>query len=359
LRPGMKQPNEAGLPIDGSGVPGEETLGDAEPFSRVGSSRTEPTGSSVSAEPARVPELKAIVLGPPGSGKSSFIAALESSLIANPSNLVRRCTDNSGSTPEGEIPNGGPAEAFWERGAKSFYIELAQSPHRGVNLKLYESRGEGCSEGPTNPGHSSTWLAQARHAHLLVLCVDARDGQRAYWQSMVEHLVRDLTSLEEAPGAKDSEAELQGIIPSLSPGRTYCLPFRRVLFLLSRVDLLFERALESQNGYGFLQLIAAQEPSQLARALDPAPQLCSLLGTLIVGKVLHAVQEKAEVAVVATSSRGMGSTLRDFHGGDGLTDWRPLGIKEALEFLVTGLCTAPVAPLSRSVLGRNHFVQLL
>lgn len=368
MSPGKKYPDEEEFPVDQSGAPVEETLGDSEPFSRFGSRKEEPPSSSAPGKPTRVPELKAIVLGPPGSGKSSFIGALQRSLIANPSAVVRRClykAPHSGGTSEVGNPNEEPSGAFGEIGVERFYVELAQSP-RGVELTLHESTGNDSPEGPVEHGGSSAWAAQARGAQLLVLCVDAGTGQRDYWLSTVEQIVRDLTWLEEDPGAKDSEAELRGILPIPSSGRIHCLPFKRVLFLLSKIDLLFERALETQSGYGFLRLIAAQESSQLAHALDPVPQLCNLLGTSTVGKVLHAVQEEAEVAVAATSSRGMGSIFLDLHRGGrrsrctaGLTDGPLLGIKEALEFLVTGHCTAPVARLSRSSLQRNRFVQLL
>jgi len=161
---------------------------------------------------------------------------------------------------------------------------------------------------------------------------------------------------------------LSGILPPLrpSPSGARCLPFRRVLFLLSRVDLLLESALALHNGYGILRQFAEVEPRNLAQALDPAPQLCSLLGTATVGRLLHAMHEDAEVAVGAVSANGFGSVTDGPSAEDrgrlgdvvGLAEWCPFGVREALEFLITGTCSNTVLPLTKFDLRKRSSLRL-
>jgi hypothetical protein len=258
-------------------------------------------------------------------------------------------------------------ETLAETNAHRFYVELTQ-PVPAVELVIYESGGEQASQAYADSSLNSAWTEQARGAQLLILCVDTKESQRDFWRLALEQVVHDLAQRQEELETDESNAELRKILPTSrsTRGCAHCLPFKRVLFLLSRFDLLLETALESQNGYGFLKLITALEPRHLARALDPVPQLCSLLGTSTIGKVLHAMQEDAEIAVGAVSAKGMSLNLSRLHakargrpgGAADLAEWRPFGVKEALEFLITGQCTAPVVPLVKEDLWEKSFIRL-
>jgi GTPase SAR1 family protein len=345
-----------------------ESLGDSEPFSRVG--KPEPWDES--GEPAELRQLKAVLLGPPASGKSSFVAALQQGLIVDPSDVLRRCVPQGASTSlanrASRAVQAGErlAEPSEETDAYSFQVEVTQPPVT-IELVIYDGGGDRVFS-PTNSGTSSfdsTWLAQAQSAQILVLCVDSKAPQPAYWQSALSQLVEDLAKRQEDLRATRG---LPGILhpPQFNSAGARCLPFGRVLFLLSRIDLLIETALAQQNGFGYLRRLAGVEPRSLGRTLDPAPQLCALLGTGTVGRFLHAMPEGAEIAVGVVSARGFGS-ITDEPDAEGkglissdisLADWCPFGIREALEFLMTGEYSDPVVSLSKRDLRQRSLLRL-
>jgi hypothetical protein len=326
----------------------------------------EPAPFSEMGGQAGLAQLKAVLLGPAASGKSSFVAALEQSVILDPGDAVDRCLPRGASAwlaqRADNAVNAGErlTEPSVEMEVFGFEVELKR-PSDTVELLIHDGPGESMFSprgGGTNL-FDSTWLDEARSAQVLVLCVDAEARRRDYWRAALGQLVEDLASRRGGPRAGEA--------------RIGSLPFDRVLFLLSCIDRMCSAVLAASNGRhngsGFLRRLSAGGPSALGRALDPAPQLRALLGAAALGRVLHAVQEGAEVAVGAVSAGGFDPTSgrgrldekgRGRRGGvDTFGDWCPFGVREALEFMVTGRSSGSVVSLARRDLRPRSTVRIL
>jgi hypothetical protein len=134
-----------------------------------------------------------------------------------------------------------------------------------------------------------------------------------------------------------------------------CLHFSRVLLLVSRADVLGRLVARhlGDDGRGPDDALA------WTRRLDPALHLVQLFGWSSLSSLVGALDPEALFAGGVVSSVGIppDSDAPDGRGGDDLPDrWRPLGVLDALRFLVTGRCGGTVRPLGRRELGSSTVV---
>ena len=303
-----------------------------------------------------LPELRAVALGPSRSGKTSFVAAIAQSFLGAPEGeaacrvLPLDASNALGDRAEAAGLGSDLAEATAT--AQSFRFEVTiDRPPTALELVIYDEAGAGTAAARGDPPSplSPEWLVEARSAQLLQVCVDAASPQRDYWRRAVGQLV---SALAERGG--------NGV-------RT--LPFRRVLFVLGQVDRLAGVAIDGFRCGGrqeFLHRLADDGEYAIACALDPGRQLCELVGRPAIGRLLQALDPDAQVAAVTVSAGGFAAGQGRFDADgkrraayDDDSDWQPFGVKEALEFLVTGACSGQVVALSTADLQRPQALRLL
>lgn len=323
---------------------------------------------------ADVPSEESLLIGSPGSGKTSFLAALARAgmltvdtfstclplghatwLLRDACSSLRRCG------PLVSPPRHGGSYSFELRGRTNPDLQAAtEGPRRLVvhelsGAALFPVVGESSEVNPYANVSTGFVSERARNADHLVLCLDVLDPRPEDWQLVLIRLFDDLAS----GGSETSRGHR-------------ALRFDRVLVLFSRLDLLCQRAWEAlfppgRNGRGFVALGSAlgrARPLDLAERLDPIGQAIELVGEETLAQILSYIGPRAQLGMGFVSAGGFdlrtGFPFLDATGrptaASVLREWRPHGVLEALDFLAWGRSSATVRLIDRRVLAEYRTV---
>lgn len=372
-----------------------------------------PSNAGGEEEESRIDDC--ILLGPPGSGKTSFLAALgRAGLLSQRDEL--RCQPLGQAvwllkdTSWALSRNGALASPSTCAGSYSFAVERRRGHRREVGpttagtvifhdlyRRLFPSRADGEETEAAEASLSGNAVEQARTARYMILCIDPFYPRPDDWQTVLPTLVDNLSTAQQVASARDGQSvgctnsagRLRNSHKGLKrPVRRRALPFDRVLVLFSRVDLLCEQVLQammqgrlqaSEDGAGSIgkslgRTLSQLCPAALLRRMDLTAEAVSLVGDATISILLGAIRTGAELGIGFCSAGGF-DTHRDgrpFLGPDGraadhqsvesqdvLRGWHPFGVLEALEFLMWGHTAATVQAVDRSALLEQRGVHWL
>ncbi|MFT3776226.1 MAG: hypothetical protein QM820_63590 [Minicystis sp.] len=215
-------------------------------------------------------------------------------------------------------------------------------------------------------------IEDAASAGCLVLCVDCSVPDTDLVLSQLADRLRDFSS-RAAPTTTEPVAETWGqrLYRRVERLRGAHRPRRRVaerwlnadrfLVLLTKVDVLAEHVAAARDRASGAPA-GTTPPSAVAAVIDPVRQACALLGEVFLQQILGSLRPGAALAVGLTSARGFDSeTGRPFRaraaptwddddpegadddpGSDAveppayLKDWAPVGLRDAVIFMVRG-----------------------
>jgi hypothetical protein len=322
-----------------------------------------------------------LVMGPSGVGKTTMIAAMDQACnYANPSRT----------RPDLEFI-GGPETAALTSRAVQQILEHETIIEHTLEAAQYEFmvavRGK-AGAGPTEQAHFAfvdgpggalfptsrdmldpallDWevelLRRGQAAKGIVMCLDPNDQEHCalthrYTASLLAKLMDPLNPpwwpinevspwyvrLRDWFGLGEPERREQKILR---------LRARRFLLLLTKVDLYASALLASMHPDD----ARGCTPQQLAGQLDPVAQAAELLGDVVLRRILSALGPDAQFAIGFSSNWGFdpesgepfmpdGRTTRGLHGMSchrRPADWQPFGVREAIDFMVTGVASGPI-----------------
>ncbi len=306
--------------------------------------------------------LACALIGPKGSGKTAFVASLGRAGIFSSLEEIRVVpTGRASWLTEEALDNfrNGRTLVNPSSSKKSYAFMVSdratqrrRSPYGQLALRDLPSRSLFSSE-PRS--HESTAMQRfdfeaAHTSQALILFFDALKPRREDWQTALIRILDELSVSNSASGrdrgSEDSRAHRSG----------FRLPRKRILILLSRVDLLCTDILQRGKAQGSL-FLKGLTPGRLALRLDPLAQAVERLGLKLLRTFLTVLGTKGEVAVALTSSGGFdpetGLSVLDADGrpnnlsnGRGrspsLDLWSPCGLLESIEWLLTGRAGAAI-----------------
>lgn len=314
------------------------------------------------------PRLDVVVLGPPGSGKTAFVAAAALGHADRPGSPVTRCLARGDG-------NRLLLETLRKLGAGEELTEPTKAP-RTVNLGVELTGSTGsldlllhdfpgaitCPEA-REAGLDPRWHEKAQRATGLLVFLDCLTPRSFLLQLALRRIQEDLMQPVEI---RRRSPLLGGRVDGPPATPLLRLPFQRVLLVVSRVDRLYQELLEGGRP------VPGKPPgapgirtaADLARRIDPRAQALSLLGRSSLSLLLSSLPPGGRMAAVAVSAGGFtrpdGHPFLDRNGrpttaaGDA---WHPRGVRQALDFLVAGATAGPVVPLTRRDLS-NRFVRV-
>jgi hypothetical protein len=298
-----------------------------------------------SHEPAR--DSSCTIIGPSNAGKTTFLVALQQACLQSGEDefdldfladneqtlqLLRLASDL--------LFDGLPMASSSEVVTYAFRVQVKdrRCSDPEFDCSMCVTDGPGGHLLPQERGargrDSSEWdslIAAARGAHSLVLCVDASAPQLAALYCGLPELITAM---------KQGERRL---------------PHRRVLLLLTKIDLIIDAFVHSARGSQQDRMrpgrvdAGYQESATIARMLSPLGQAEALLGK-IVEMIRAGVRSDAVFAVGACSALGLQAlqtASRRKRGGlpsvaERLATWSPFGVREALLFLAAGDIRHPI-----------------
>jgi hypothetical protein len=229
-------------------------------------------------------------------------------------------------------------------------------------------------------------IEDAVSASCLVLCVDCSVPDTDLVLSQLADRLRDFSS-RAAPTTAEPVTEtwgqrlyrrLERIHGAHRPRRRVAerwLNADRFLLLLTKVDVLAERVAAAHDRASGVP-VGTTPPSAVAAAIDPVHQACELLGEVFLQQILGALRPGAELAVGLTSARGFDAeTGRPFRARPAppwtdddpealdedpasdaaespayLKDWAPVGLRDAVIFMVRGEARGAVRTVDEGAL---------
>jgi hypothetical protein len=331
-----------------------------------------------------------VLLGPPGSGQTSLIAALPR--VSAISGLIGVIPLPSLAGLAGRavaaLRGGGPPLPSTESPA-TYGLQLrvlgghgaTGASHVEIDLRDWPGRWIFPAREAASEEHSARierFVEEAREAACLVLCVPAQDPRQALGNGLLASLLSRLavSTGSLVPRLASSNGRV-GVPPVLTP--RLVLPFERVLVLLTKVDLLCRELIESlsvggrQPGNALWATVArlTRTARDAALSIDPLRFAEEGLDGLLTS--LHSMlRPGATLAVGLTSSRGFASRDTD-PGAAGLADgvdaprdtsplvFPPFGLLESLLFIATGRARPPIELVEETSPGRadDSFIELL
>lgn len=293
-----------------------------------------------------------LLIGPPGSGKTSFVASLEQACLMEGDVRDRLRLSNATSLgPEVDkivsaLMSGGSLLHEAATKPRTYTCNVSRSRWRATeavcNLRIRDE-----------PGSRLFSANGVRHTPTLAWR-ERQSGRRRCLAIFIDPL---------CPAAGRWRLELPVVLRRLhQPGR-----LDAVLVLLSKIDLYCDRlarcssAIESATGH-------RSTPVGLARRIDPWQQAIELLGAASVELLRTSVSSPGDLAFGVASAVGFdpesGRSLRE--GGHVLPDaelgklWSPFGVYDALRFIAFGeLAGHLAAPEAASaVRSRWHSIPL-
>jgi hypothetical protein len=317
------------------------------------------------------PKRKCIVIGPPGSGKTGFLQAIEracqvpvdehyrirvvpfgrtASLMGQ---AISSFTTGQGLGQPFEVIDSLQFGVGIRRGSKGSQRYSAETFLEMI-FKELPSRVAFPGSPIINGSRPQEATEEVRTADSLVLLVDALDPRTELWY---EHLPIILDSFRES--------------------NARYLRVDRILVLLSRVDLLCDAVMRPHRLAGkasprSFKRLAGATPADLAHAIDPLEQTCELLGKPILKAVLDVLRPGASLAVGIVSAGGFvhksGEPLWNATGqcwscqggasSSALRLWEPYGIREAVLYLAIGQADSPIVPLSYADLAQTQGITI-
>lgn len=306
------------------------------------------------------------LIGPPGAGKTSLVAAFDAACFGK--------SDGDGELSISWLREGGQADRVQQTGqrwighgvepsstreptAYSFELMLGR-PARWLRTATPVIRQLRCKEEPgqslfaTAPfpmnedgDAAGRRLAELANASSLILAVDATRPCAATLEATLPGLLDRISSSR--PGER-GWAGAAGWMPAVLRGsappsiRRTRLAARRLLVLLTKIDLLAE-PLARRRG-------ASASIEEAARTLDPVALAFQVLGPRCMRRLFHSLGRDAELAIGVSSACGFSpdgaegfprwSQGRSAH--ERIRAWEPFGVREALRFLATGALGATV-----------------
>jgi hypothetical protein len=346
-----------------------------------------------------------VLIGPPGSAKTSFVHAVpQACYLPSRDSLRLEFIPEAGIAEEHpralSILTGGEAreasrsisECIFELRAYPRRRRWSKAPPQTTRFSLTDGPGGAFFASSREAGAESTgfWRRRMEHAMVgatsLVLFVNAAKPdvtliQRAF-PSVIEKLRTEVGVppprpptwrrwLSRLPLLRSSR-----LLDTATRQRTFerRLDLKRVLILLTRIDVLAADAVETlRRGVSLGESRARHlapgswTPQQLAEAIDPVAQARSLLGPILLNLVRDAIPPQATLAVGVCSAGGFepsaqgmpllgrgGQPLRQFAGeseDDLVRRWRPFGVREALLFVTQGRAGGTVREVTPRDLG--------
>lgn len=304
-----------------------------------------------------------LLIGPPGAGKTTLIAALHRScLIPVHSEIDLRWKGGTDSNSQKEL-SGRLTEALnqilsgsthsvsdrkgssstWDVTKYNFNIEgRLRHPRHFNSLKLFDMvlsfyDGPGGAlfvndenEWPTQADNRRIMVKDSRNAYTLLFCLDGSQKLAHYMQSNLSRIL---------PLLQDHQRN-DGYIPP-----------KRVMILLNKVDQLATNLYE-QIGHGYSGQIIPITPKDIANEMDPFQMAVECIGYASLKMIRDSMSADAELAVGLISNWGFKATgyplvdkegnpifLSELNRGDEndfVSQWHPFGVRECLIYLATG-----------------------
>jgi hypothetical protein len=282
--------------------------------------------------------LRCPVLGPSKAGKSSLIDSLDQT-FADP------------------LACEGPIQLEYLRGEASVTASISRGPWRSrvrKRLDLLLKEGPAGALFPTGLDRERPSLLdweremveESRHADAIVFCIDSTDPQPDRASRHLHNFLAALGALPQAASRVKTE---------------------RFLLLLTKIDRLVSRPLDPASPIG--EGGRSPAPLQIAAALSPVELACELFHASNLLRILNALKPGAELAIGLVSAWGFDASGFPFIEEDDPVRWskegrgrraadrHPLGVREALCFLIDGQVSGSVELLTREkVTGPRSYV---
>lgn len=348
---------------------------------------------------------RCVLIGPPGSGKTSFIHAVAQACYLSSGDALRLefipSTGIAKVLPLAHSIITGRAKSEASRSISEHTFDLRayprgrkrrEAPLRTTRFSLTDGPGSAFFYSGRDASHVQGSIGRAQMetamqgASSLVVFVDATKPNIALLQQSFPSVIERLRTnvpvqapkpptwrqwLSRLPPLRSKKwAELPRLTRSVQ-GRLY---LQRVLLLLTRIDILAADAVEvlkrRADGSGApLEHVGADAwtPREMAEAIDPVAQARSLLGPVLLNLVRDAIPPQATLAVGVCSASGFSPSPHcgPFLGRDGkllqqfksksddelVRCWRPFGVREALAFITQGRAGGTVREVTPQDLG--------
>lgn len=220
--------------------------------------------------------------------------------------------------------------------------EALLTVHDGPGGALFPRAGERTPPGAPLGRWEAKMLSHASTANALVVCVDATRSDIANLAGSLPVVLGRLAERSSQATAyppmrwrhrlTDMFRGRRGRRTSVGVERW--LGADRVLLLLTKIDKLVARVVGKRR--------VAERPVDIAARIDPIRQACELLGESFLYQILGVLPPTAVFAVGATSAWGFAShdgwpfRMLQRRTTPSVRDWQPLGVKEAVVFMLTG-----------------------
>lgn len=302
------------------------------------------------------PELRpieCIVLGPAGSGKSSWISALGQSMVLprEDPRALRIIPRDRGVVLEGlgveAIARGraldtsalgvsGRPASLEHVGARDrfvFDIGPVTPVGRLRRVTFIERSLAGSDSGFVEKSDFPTLSLAPRTVRCLVLCLDGSSNQTAFWHSLLPMLLDHLTRLPEND------------LDRRDPHEQGTAPFDRVLFSVNKIDVPCRAVLEiSDQERALLRArgLSWTSGKEVAECLDPLRTVTQQFGEAGRKRLDSITRRSTPIAAGVTSAHGFDldkpSNCSNGAGQnlESLLTWRPYGLLDALRFITTG-----------------------
>ncbi len=330
-------------------------------------------------EPA---EQTCALIGPPGAGKTSLLAALDAACLAegadgeamalvwnrqsDAADLLQRAARHWIDLDEALPPTTTSTTYAVELTSVHRSPLLERRSMRVTQLRLLEEPGHvlfpaRLDEERAAPPLTSRQHGELSHATTLVLAVDAGRRCAATLEATIPNLLDRLAKAQ--PGERLDRSCSSGLLARVglrsrrpAPRRSR-LGVKRMLLLLTKIDVLASTAAHAQRATG--EQVSALA---VARALDPVGLALEVVGARSLRRLRRALGAEADFAVGLVSASGFhaksGAPFSSWSATRSPDEraqvWAPFGVADALRFLAHGRCGPTVQPITEEELAADE-----